>query len=321
MCVFTIAIPAYKTLYLEQSIRSVLAQTYDDFELIILNDGSPFDVSSIVNSFQDKRIRYYENPKNNGAIRLVDTWNQCLNHAKGEYIICMGDDDILLPHCLSDYNSLITKHPKAPIFHGQTDIIDEKGFKTETVFLDKSWESVWEMIINRWCGRSQYIGDFLFEIKQLKANNGFYNLPCAWCSDDISVFRAAAKYGCYNTSRSVFEYRVHSSTISVQQNNNRYKYIALYEARSWFINFLNHTAPQTLEDKLLKEQIREKLTPRFGGQLDKHLYNDILFHPIRNGLFWIRHRDQFQIPLIKIRSIYFRIFSSMRHGFEKQYIE
>lgn len=321
MCMFTIAIPAYKTLYLEEAIRSVLTQTYTNLELIILNDGSPSDVFSIVNSFQDNRIRYYENPKNNGAIRLVDTWNQCLYLAKGEYIICMGDDDRLLPHCLSDYNLLIMEHLEGRIFHGQTDIIDENGVRTGTVFLDKEWESVWEMIIKRWKGRSQYIGDFLFETNHLKANHGFYNLPCAWCSDDISAFRAAAESGCYNTKRSVFEYRVHSSTISIQQNNNRYKYIALFEAKSWFVNFLETTVPRTQEEQFLKEQIKNGITGRFGSQLDKHLYNDILSKPLSNGLFWLLHRKQYQIPLIKIKSIYIRIFASLQFGLKKKYIE
>ena len=61
---FSITIPAYKRTYLQECIDSILGQTYTDFELIIVNDASPEDLDSIVNSFSDSRIRYYKNEKN-----------------------------------------------------------------------------------------------------------------------------------------------------------------------------------------------------------------------------------------------------------------
>ena len=97
---FSITIPAYKAKYLNECIDSILAQTYKDFELVIVNDASPEDLDSIVNQYIDSRIRYYVNEKNCGAINVVDNWNKCLEYAKGEFIICMGDDDKLMPNCL-----------------------------------------------------------------------------------------------------------------------------------------------------------------------------------------------------------------------------
>ena len=61
---FSITIPAYKRSYLKEAIDSCLAQTYKDFELIIVNDASPEDLDSIVNSYSDNRIRYYKNETN-----------------------------------------------------------------------------------------------------------------------------------------------------------------------------------------------------------------------------------------------------------------
>ena len=86
---FTIAIPAYKKEYLEEAIRSVMAQSFADFELLILDDDSPNDLQSIVCKFNDKRIRYYRNERNVGALNVVKNWNKCLDLAEGEYIICM----------------------------------------------------------------------------------------------------------------------------------------------------------------------------------------------------------------------------------------
>ena len=58
---FSVTIPAYKARFLKECIESILAQTYKDFELIIVNDASPEDLTSIVKSFNDPRIRYYIN--------------------------------------------------------------------------------------------------------------------------------------------------------------------------------------------------------------------------------------------------------------------
>ena len=104
---FTIAIPAYKRTFLKECIDSILAQTYKDFELIIINDASPEDLDSVVECYKDSRIRYYVNETNCGALNVVDNWNKCLDYALGEYLILMGDDDKLLPYCLEEYVKMI----------------------------------------------------------------------------------------------------------------------------------------------------------------------------------------------------------------------
>ncbi|MGZ3810617.1 MAG: glycosyltransferase family 2 protein, partial [Mucilaginibacter sp.] len=68
---FTIAIPAYKSQFLEECIASILGQTCTDFELIIVNDCSPQPVEEIVNKFIDPRIHYSKNEVNIGAENLV----------------------------------------------------------------------------------------------------------------------------------------------------------------------------------------------------------------------------------------------------------
>ena len=60
----SIAIPVYKSRFLDVAIRSVLNQTFTDFELIILNDRSPDNIKEIIKKNNDSRIRYYENDIN-----------------------------------------------------------------------------------------------------------------------------------------------------------------------------------------------------------------------------------------------------------------
>src|SRR5690606_42120426 len=91
MVKFSICIPAYKSRFLQECIQSILRQTLDNLELIILNDCSPEPVEEIVFQFEDSRINYVKNSSNVGSLNLVDNWNKCLSLAQGEYIMIMGD--------------------------------------------------------------------------------------------------------------------------------------------------------------------------------------------------------------------------------------
>ena len=80
--------------YLKKSINSILRQTFDDFELIIINDGSTDLSLSIIKSYQDKRIKIINNSKNIG---IAYSLNKGLNKANGDYIARQDQDDISHP--------------------------------------------------------------------------------------------------------------------------------------------------------------------------------------------------------------------------------
>lgn len=218
---FSITIPAYKQKYLYEAIESCLAQTYKDFELIIVDDASPEDLKSVVDRFQDSRIRYYRNEKNCGALNVVDNWNICLGYATGDYVICMGDDDRLLPNCLEEYSKLIDKYPNLDIYHGMTEIIDENSRVVDMQESRPEREGMFSMISGRLRNsRFQYIGDWLFKRTALEHLNGYVNMPMAWGSDDLTAYTIAKNKGVANTQIPVFQYRISSLTIS---NSGHYR--------------------------------------------------------------------------------------------------
>lgn len=196
-------------------------------------------------SFDDPRIRYYVNEKNCGAINVVDNWNKCLDYATGEYIICMGDDDKLLPNCLEEYVKLINKYPNLNIYHAWTEIIDENSNAIEIQEGRPEREGVYSMIWSRWNGRIQFIGDFLFNRKILKDNGGFYKLPLAWSSDDISTFIAAKDTGIANMQTLGFQYRSTTETISRSNDNFKYKLLANIQEEEWYRLFLKNVPKHT----------------------------------------------------------------------------
>src|SRR5690606_8911890 len=122
---FSVCIPAYKSRFLSECIQSVLEQSYADFEVIVLNDCSPEPVEEIVRSVSDTRIRYYENERNMGAVRLTDNWNRCVALAGGEYVMIMGDDDRMDPDYLDEFTTLMTHYPGLDVYHCRSLIIDE----------------------------------------------------------------------------------------------------------------------------------------------------------------------------------------------------
>ncbi len=80
--------------FLGRAIESILAQTEEDFEFIIIDDGSTEPVYDKIKSYPDDRIRAYRKGKNRGlTVRL----NTCLQLAKGDFIVRMDGDDISLP--------------------------------------------------------------------------------------------------------------------------------------------------------------------------------------------------------------------------------
>ncbi|MBN8702665.1 MAG: glycosyltransferase family 2 protein [Bacteroidetes bacterium] len=104
----TVLMPVFNSeKYLREAIDSILSQSYTDFELIVIDDGSTDNSNKIIRSFTDKRIRLIENTTNLG---LISTLNKGFSLAKGNYIARMDADDISLPNRLKKQISYLQKN-------------------------------------------------------------------------------------------------------------------------------------------------------------------------------------------------------------------
>jgi glycosyltransferase involved in cell wall biosynthesis len=101
--------------FLRQSIEAILNQQFQDFEFIIINDGSTDASEEIIRSYSDKRIVYLENERNLG---IVASLNKGLAVASGRYIVRTDADDIALPQMLGDFFTYLEEHPECIVCGG-----------------------------------------------------------------------------------------------------------------------------------------------------------------------------------------------------------
>lgn len=120
----TVLMPAYNAgQYIAEAIRSVLAQDFDSFELLIINDGSTDNTGEIIKGFDDARIKLTEQ-ENNGIIAAL---NRGLLEAKGKYIARFDADDICMPQRLRIQSAFLDDNPGYIVCGSDAEYITEDG--------------------------------------------------------------------------------------------------------------------------------------------------------------------------------------------------
>lgn len=301
---FSITIPSYKSRYLQEAIASVVSQTYAEWELVIVDDCSPEDLASIVRPYlSDSRIHYYRNAKNCGAAHVVDNWNICLSHCTSDYVICIGDDDRLLPCCLEELRQTINRHPGLNVYHLQTEILDEKGMVKDALPERPEREDALSAMTGRWNGRKQYIGDFCFSREHLNASGGYYFLPFAWGSDDVTVFRAMLTEGIANTTKPCFQYRENIYSISLSHHHEE-KVAAMKMLRQWHQKALDGLLAQGAYSPEAIQEATAAMSRFVKGQTSYQVSFDIKQGGIRRFCFWLRNNPKDILSRYDIVKIY-----------------
>src|SRR5690349_23996482 len=138
--------------FLRKSIDSVLSQSFPDFELIIINDGSTDESAQIILSYNDERIRYVENERNIG---LIESLNKGIELAKGQYIARMDADDICVSDRLLMQKKFLDENTDISFVATTVTYIDEN--EEITGFWDLDRETISEDLIRETMIRKNYI--------------------------------------------------------------------------------------------------------------------------------------------------------------------
>jgi glycosyltransferase involved in cell wall biosynthesis len=102
--------------FLRQAIDSILAQVFEDWELIVVDDGSTDETGTIAARYRDPRIRVYSMDRNQGRGRAR---NVAIQQARGKYIAICDSDDISLPERFSRQVSFLDAHPEIDVVSSQ----------------------------------------------------------------------------------------------------------------------------------------------------------------------------------------------------------
>lgn len=124
MPLISVIIPVYngeKTI--RETIESVLKQTFSDFEILVINDGSQDATLDIVTSIDDSRLKVFSYP-NKG---LATSRNRGISHASGDFIAFLDADDLWTSDKLEAQLKALQAHPQAAVVYSWTDFIDEFG--------------------------------------------------------------------------------------------------------------------------------------------------------------------------------------------------
>lgn len=119
---------------LKNSIRSILHQSYNNFEFIIVDDCGKNNLNEIVKEFNDSRIVVLKNDVNLG---LVASLNKALSYSKGKYIARMDTDDFSYENRLEKQVEFLENHSEIDVVAGNADYYDENGIWGESNFSGK----------------------------------------------------------------------------------------------------------------------------------------------------------------------------------------
>jgi glycosyltransferase involved in cell wall biosynthesis len=192
--------------YLREAVDSILAQTYTNFEFIIVNDGSTDTTANILASYTDARIQVINSPQNLG---LIDSLNKGILAAKGEYIARLDADDIAIPERLEKQVKYLSENPEIVLLGSGARIIDAKG----NVITDTYYQHEKDCIPIHLLFRNIFIhSSIIVKTKILAALQ--FDKSYYLAEDYIVWVQIAEKYKTDSVKESLVKHRVHETNIT-----------------------------------------------------------------------------------------------------------
>jgi glycosyltransferase involved in cell wall biosynthesis len=190
--------------YVGDCIRSILGQTFTDFEFIIINDASTDSSPEIIKSFKDKRIRLLNNRE-----RSYPTRNKGLRVAKGKYICIMDADDISLPHRFERQVLFMDNNPEIGLAGSGYSILGQD----QDLFRERDYEKIKVQLMRNNCfiHPSVIIRHDMLKKHKLKYIRKYY-----YSSDYDFIARAARYFLITNIPEVLMHYRIHEGQVTMQ---------------------------------------------------------------------------------------------------------
>jgi glycosyltransferase involved in cell wall biosynthesis len=198
---------------IREAVQSALTQDYDDIEVIVVDDGSTDDTSSVVAELKDSRLRYLF--KKNGGVSTAR--NRALEEARGEFILWLDSDDVLLPGTVSEYVRMSADNPDHDIFYGHLRLIDAEGRSLgERRYRDHEPDQVIPALV--YGGICPQPGVFIR--RRIFDEIGTFDPQMAYAEDYDLFARAAERFKFKLVDRFTCGYRFHGDQLCGPTNEN-----------------------------------------------------------------------------------------------------
>jgi glycosyltransferase involved in cell wall biosynthesis len=260
--------------FLKEAIDSILHQSFEDFEFIIIDDGSTDDSVQIVQSYRDSRIRFFRNPINLG---ISKTLNKGIRLASSQLIARMDADDISYPKRLQKQYDYMTRHPRCALLSTWCRVVteDKKFVRLERY---RSNFYYYNLTFECWI----YHPTVMFR-KNAVEELGMYSMPY---SEDYDLFwKLSTAYEIGNLMEPLVDYRLSSTSLNTvlrkkeydianEQNvlrNIRYYMGKNYEISKEMLEALRHNFKPLAEKNNIGEILRcigilEEITEKIAAR-------------------------------------------------------
>ncbi|MBR1811941.1 MAG: glycosyltransferase family 2 protein [Clostridia bacterium] len=207
----SVVLPVYNGAeYLAQSIESILAQTYENWELIIVDDGSTDATAAIAAAYAEKddRIFYYKNPQN---MKLPRSLNRGFALSTGEYLTWTSDDNIYYADAFATMVAAFEKDPQLGFVFSSCDVIDSDGKKIGEWFMPRNME------LRKIMG-ANIVGACFMYTRRVYAIIGDYN-PDLFLAEDFDYWqRIFATFKVQPIEAYLYAYRDHPDNLTHTEN-------------------------------------------------------------------------------------------------------
>ncbi|MFH1387070.1 MAG: glycosyltransferase [bacterium] len=221
--------------YIKEAIQSALDQSFADYELIVIDDGSTDDTKRIVREFQSSKISYYYKSHTN----VADSRNYGISKACGEYLVWLDSDDVLMPECLRLELNEIEADQRLDVVYGDFTLIDENGVMIGEL-LHRNFKNKEELIESMvWNNPIPNVG-VMIKKKCYQELGGFDPFFSELAEDYEFWTRAVAKYNFKHLANKMSSWRKHSSALTGSGRDLRFdaevlrRILAKYDLKELF---------------------------------------------------------------------------------------